>query len=104
MSEIKNNELKLENIPKSLEDGGGYFSHTFNGYKYGGSFKGCAEISKKVRLAIKENRSENLNLSELRTSLFFYFRALRHGGDPEESRVNNLLKLIRERVEKGELE
>jgi len=104
MSYIKNEDLILEEIPSSLEEGGSYFSHTFNGYEFGGSFKGCADISKKVREEIIKNNTKELTLSELRTSLFFYFRALRHGGEPEKSRVDKLLKLIRERVAENKLE
>ena len=104
MSYIKNEDLILEEIPSSLEEGGSYFSHTFNGYEFGGSFKSCADISKKVQEAINESNTKELTLSELRTSLFFYFRALRHGGEPEKSRVDNLLKLIRERVTENKLE
>jgi len=105
MSYIKNEDLKLEEIPKTLEDGGSYFSHSFNGYEFGGSFKGCADISKIVQESIEVNKTEGLTLSEIRTSLFFYFRAVRHGGgEPDKSRVDKLLNLIRERVENKKLE
>lgn len=104
MSYIKNEDLTLEDIPSSLEEGGSYFSHTFNGYEFGGSFKGCADVSNKVEDAISKDNIEELTLSELRTSLFFYFRALRHGGEPEKSKVDKLLGLIRKRVSNNKLE
>jgi hypothetical protein len=107
MDYIKNEDLKLDKIPKSLEEGeaGLYFSHTFDGYKFCGSFEGCADISRKVQEAIKENNTEELLLSEIRTCLFFYFRALRHGdGQPDKLRVDKLLNLIRERVADNKFE
>jgi hypothetical protein len=105
MSYIKNEDLKSSDIPKSFEEGSSYFSHTFNGYEYGGSFQGCADISKKVQEAIKENKIEGLSLSELRTNLFFYFRAVRHGGgEADKSRVDKLLNLIRDRMNQGKFE
>ena len=103
MSYIKNEDLVLAEIPRTLEEGASHFSHTFNGYEFGGSFQGGAAISKKVSLAIKENSTEELTLSELRTSLFFYYRALRHGGEPNKARVDKLLELIRERVANNQL-
>ena len=104
MSYMKNEDLKIDEIPKTLEEGGSYFSHTFNGYEFGGSFQECADILKKVREAIKEDNVEGLILSEISTCLFFYFRALRHGGDPYKSRVDKLLNLIREMVADGKFE
>ena len=105
MGYIKNEELKLEEIPNVIEEGGLYFAHSFNGYEYGGSFQGCADISKKVREAIINNKTEELTLSEIRTSLFFYFRAVRHGGgEPDKPRVDKLLSLIRQRVKNKKLE
>lgn len=99
MSYIKNEDLKLENIPKSLEEGASYFSHDFNGYEFGGSIKGCADISKNVWESIKKCETRELTLSEIRTCLFFNFRALRHTGSaPDKSSVDKLLNLIRERV------
>ena len=103
MSLIKNQDLKLKDIPKTIEEDIPSFSHTFNGYEFAGSFEGCSDISMKVKAAINNNTTKHLTLSELRTSLFFYYRALRHGGEPEEARVDQLLALIRERVEDGDL-
>lgn len=104
MSFIKNEDLKLEEIPKSLEEEVANFSHTINRYEFGGTFKGCAEVSMQVQLAIKENKTERLTLSELRTCLFFHYRALRHGGDINKARVDLLLKLIRIRVQNKKFE
>lgn len=103
MRYIKNEDLILDEIPMTLDEGDvSHFSHTFNGYEYGGSFKGCADVSKKVQTAINEKETELITLSELRACLFFYYRALRHGGEPDKSRVDNLLHLIRDRVQKKE--
>lgn len=105
MGYVKNEDLKLEEIPKVIEEGGLQFAHSFNGYEFSGSFQGCADISKKVRDAIKENSTEELTLSEIRTSLFFYFRAVRHGGgESNKPWANELLNLIRLRVKNNKLE
>lgn len=111
MRETKNEDLILilEYIPQTLSDkafwDAGSFAHSFNGYEFGGSFEGCADISTKVRLAIEANKTEDLTLSELRTCLFFHYRAIRHNGNrPNEARVNILLELIRDRVSKNEME
>jgi hypothetical protein len=105
MDFIKNENLKLDAIPKSSEEECLYFAHTFDGYRFGGSFQGCSDISKKVQEAIKENNTEGLLLSEIRTCLFFYFRALRHGdGKPDKLRVDELLNLIRQGVADGKFE
>ena len=111
MRETKNEDLILilEYIPQTLSDkafwDAGSFAHSFNGYEYAGSFDGCFEISQKVVSAIEENKTEDLTLSELRTCLFFHYRAVHHaGGPPNELRVNSLLELIRDRVSKNEME
>lgn len=109
MRQIKNEDLILELIPQTITEKNrmsvGGFALSFNGYEYGGSFERCAEIANKARLAIEENKTEDLTLSELRTCLFFHYRAVHHaGGPPNELRVNTLLELIRDRVSKNEIE
>lgn len=105
MSDIKNEDLTLELIPQTIKDRPGSFAHSFNGYEYGGSFEACVDISTKVRLAIEANKTEGLTLSELRTCLFFHYRAIRHNGDrPNEAKVNTLLELIRDRISKNNIE
>ena len=37
MSDIKNLDLTLDKVPKTLEDGGVYFALTFDGYANAGS-------------------------------------------------------------------
>lgn len=109
MRQIKNEDLILELIPQTITEKNrmsvGGFALSFNGYEYGGSFERCAEIANKARLAIEENKTEELTLSELRNCLFFHYRASYHtGSSPIELRVNTLLKLIRDRVSKNEME
>lgn len=105
MGYIENKDLVLDEIPLTLEEEGvSHFSHTFNGYEYSGAFKECADISKKVLMAIVEEKTDQLNLSEIRTCLFFHYRALRHGGKPDKLRVDSLLNLIRDRVRKKKFE
>jgi len=105
MSDIKNKDLILEYIPQTIADKPGSFAHSFNGYEYGGSFEGCADISTKVVAAIEEDKVKDLTLSELRTCLFFHYRSAHHtGGPPNEFRVNKLLELIRDRVSTNKIE
>lgn len=105
METIKNEDLKLDKIPKSLEEGAVHFAHTFNGYEFHGSFQKCGDVAKKVNKAIEQNETTELTLSELRTAIFFYFRAMRHGGtEPDKSIVDKFLNLIRDRVEQERLD
>ena len=109
MHDTKNEDLTLEYIPQTLSDkafwDAGSFAHSFNGYEYAGSFEGCFEISQKVVSAIEEGKTVDFTLSELRTALFFEYRTSHHTGSrPNEFRVNTLLKLIRDKVSKGEFE
>ena len=97
---IKNEDLQLDQIPQSADEDVHHFAATFNGYAAAGSFEACAEISQKVMNAIASDETENLTLTELRTVLFFTYRASRHTGEPPEAAtVKTLLSLIRARVE-----
>jgi len=75
---IPNSYLTEADIPSEEsrwdEDPGiGRFAATFNGYQDWGSFEKCADVAD---IHAKDLRA--LTLTELRTSLFFYFRALNH--------------------------
>ncbi|MGK0363851.1 MAG: hypothetical protein ACI85O_000905 [Saprospiraceae bacterium] len=107
MSEIKNEDLQVENIPtnpKSREADD--FAYSFSGYRVYGSFKACAEASKKVRAAILAGKTEDLILSEVRAALFLYHRALHHCSPEDEDydRLDLYLYLIREKVREGKIE
>ena len=60
MGNIKNEDLKLEKIPKSLEEGAVHFAHTFNGYEFHGSFQKCGDVAKKFKKIFKKTRPLNL--------------------------------------------
>ena len=49
------------------------FAHTMDGYEWAGSFEKCAEIAK--------SPNED-SIDELRAALFFFFRSMRHSGEP----------------------
>jgi hypothetical protein len=74
MAIIPDEALRLGDVPPPDADWEEIcqFAHTFDGYEYWGSFKRCVEIA---------NQRLDSTLAELRTSLFFAFRAQRHGGE-----------------------
>ena len=101
---ISNHELVLEKIPNPEDPYWDWikFAFTINGYDISGGSQACADLSKKVL----KNPSQ-ASLTELRCALFFQQRADKWGGEysdgPEEN-AKTLIKLIKERVRKGELE
>ena len=101
---IPNHELVLEKIPNPEDPSWDWikFAFTINGYDVSGGSEACADLSKKV---LKD--PSNANLTELRCALFFQQRAEKWGGgysDGPEENAKTLIKLIKERVRKGELE
>jgi hypothetical protein len=94
--EISNADLRLENIPHADAEWNAIaeFSLTFNGYEYWGSFGKCAEVARQPVIE---------TLTELRTSLFFIFRAIRHGGygptEKDIEKVKSRLVDIRAKVQ-----
>ena len=97
MDEITNDYLKISDLPADNDvSGANIFAHSYNGYK---AFENTAEVSKKVMEKIKLNDTDGLNLSKLRTSLFFYFRELRHTkSEPNIELINAHIDLIRRRI------
>jgi len=79
------------------DSGLGRFAASFNGYRYWGSFEKCAEVAHH-----RDKDLSTLTLTELRTSLFFHFRALKHDDWDVHPRDNQLaqeiLVHIRDRV------
>ena len=105
---ISNEELNLENIPDPEDQSSvdqevwGEFALTMNAYKVYGDLTAAFEKSGKV---LKDPL--NASLTELRCALFVLQRHHRWNepySDPDDERVTQLLKLIRDKVEKGELE
>jgi hypothetical protein len=76
---IANADLTEENIPG--EDAGWEkwsgipsFAASFSGYQHWGSFAKCAEVADRART----QDLSGLTLTELRTALFFRYRAINH--------------------------
>jgi hypothetical protein len=105
---LKNSDLNLNNIPTPDSDWVDIinFALSFNGYKYWGSFKLCAQVASKVINYWMKNSRFNCSLTELRTALFFWQRVSRHCGmvEGEEELVFALLNAIREKVINRELD
>ncbi|MGK0363174.1 MAG: hypothetical protein ACI85O_000218 [Saprospiraceae bacterium] len=106
---IANKDLKLEDIPETFKSVHDIFdfahsSPTHPGIKKENRFK----LVKRIRKSIKAEDVENFSLSDLRLSIFFYFRGLHwSGGGDDEAGADSLkwsLKIIKEKVAKGEIE
>ena len=99
MDRIANNELTLDQIPCSEGDLHGWsrFAHTINGYEVMGGFHPCADLA---------NSGGAATLTQLRCALFFEARRDRHSGgcSLDEQLIRSLLKVIRLKVEAGELD
>lgn len=103
--EVSNEALNLDMIPAHAQDKVSRFAHTFNGYEYAETMEQCGEIMRRVEKAMSDQQTDELTLSDIRATLFYYYRALRHGGqEQEDARVEQFLALIRDRVEKGLIE
>ena len=105
---IPNNDLDLKKIPNPEGESSDYketweeFALTMNAYEVCGDFEAASELSSKV---LKD--PINASLTNLRCALFVLQRHHRWNcpySDPEDERVVDLLKLIREKIKKGELE
>lgn len=95
---ITNEELQLLDVPKNDDmKGANKFAHTFDGYEK--SLEDMVKTGKLVLSKLKTNEIDSLKLSELRKSLFFYFRQGRFTNHvPGISIVNTYLSLIRNRI------
>ena len=105
---IPNENLDLEKIPNPEDKSSDYletwmgFALTMNAYEVCGDSDSAFEIRSKV---FKDPLKASL--TELRCALFVLQRHHRWNfpySDPEDERVVDLLKLIREKIKKGELE
>ena len=104
---IPNEDLDLAKIPNpevqsyDYQEVWGLFALTMNGYEVCGDFEDCHELMRKVL-----NEPLNASLTELRCTLFALQRHHRWNEylDPEDDKVVQILKLIRVKVSKGELE
>jgi ADP-ribosyl-[dinitrogen reductase] hydrolase len=77
-------DLRPEHLPGEDADLGAIveFGHTFNGYDFWGAER-CLEIGR--RLLDAADSLESATLTELRTALFFFARAVRHADTSEYS-------------------
>ena len=105
---ISNHGLVLEKIPNPEDKSSDYqetwmgFALTMNAYEVCGDSDTAFETRSKV---FKDPL--NASLTELRCALFIVQRHHRWNApysDPEDKKVVELLKLIRDKVKKGELE
>ena len=104
---IPNQDLELGKIPDPEGDPLEYikdwemFALTLNGYELMEGHSECASLTNEV---IKD--PTNATLTELRCALFFCQRAHRHSGGMNVGEQNgkHLIKLIREKVKRGDLE
>ena len=105
---IPNENLDLEKIPNPEDKSSDYletwmgFALTMNAYEVCGDSETAFETRSKV---FKDPLKASL--TELRCALFVLQRHHRWNfpySDPEDERVVDLLKLIREKIKKGELE
>ena len=105
---IPNKDLFLEKIPNPEDTSSDYqetwekFALTMNAYEVCGNSESAFETRSKV---FKDPL--NASLTELRCALFIVQRHHRWNApysDPEDKRVVDLLKLIRDKVKKGELD
>ena len=105
---ISNEELDLDKIPNPEDKSSDYletwmgFALTMNAYEVCGDSENAFETRSKV---FKDPLKASL--TELRCALFVLQRHHRWNApysDPEDKRVVDLLKLIRDKVKNGELE
>lgn len=95
-------KIKLEDVPEIGDiDGANNFVHKFSGYRTTFEETSKSVFNTKSKLLAKE--IEKITVNELAESLFFYFRALRHGdGQPNIDYVNEHISLIRRKLIKNE--
>ena len=106
-TQIANEDLVLEKIPNPEGESSDHqetwekFALTMNGYEVCGDFESCSNLASQV---IKEPK--NASLTELRCALFYLQRHYRWNSpysDPADKNIVHLLKLIRRKVQDGEI-
>jgi len=88
MRTIENDALTLEDVPLGTATVSEFIScsHTFDGYKYWGSFERCAEIA---------NSKDHGSIASLRTCLFFEARRWPHFGEgPDHESIQHRREFI----------
>lgn len=74
------------------------FAHTFNGYEFAGSLEACAAIHSRVRMAYEAELLNEHELDDLRTALFFVFRADRHMGMGMDGATEAFVRALVEQI------
>jgi len=93
--------LRLADIPPPKADLNSIieFAHTMDGYEWAGSFEKCAEIAKSP---------DETSIDDLRAALFFFFRSMRHSGEPATKddirHIHRTLDRLRQILESEESE
>ena len=95
LSEKYTMKIRLKDLPKIGDiSGANKFAHEFSGYRT--SVVETGKYSRETRKKIESNQIEQISVNELAESLFFHFRAVRHGGgEPNEELVNAHIELLR---------
>lgn len=91
-------KIRLEDIPEFGDiDGANKFAHQFSGYR--ASVEETGKSSRETRKKIESNQIEQISVNELAESLFFHFRAIRHGGgEPNSELVNTHIELLKRKL------
>jgi ADP-ribosylglycohydrolase len=95
LSEKYIKKFRLEDIPEIGDMyGANKFAHKFSGYRT--TVEETAKYSRETRNKIENNQIDEVSSSEIAESLFFHFRAVRHGGrEPNQKLVNKHLELLK---------
>jgi len=88
-------KIRLNDLPEIGDiSGANKFAHEFSGYR--SSVVETGKYSRETRSKIENNEIEKISVSELAESLFFHFRAVRHGGgEPNEKLVNRHIEILK---------
>ncbi len=91
-------KIKLKDVPEIGDiNGASNFVHKFSGYRT--TFEETSKSVFETKNKLQSKEFEKLKVEDLAESLFFYFRALRHGeGQPDIDYVNEHISLIRTKL------
>ena len=91
-------KIKLKDVPEIGDiNGASNFVHKFSGYRT--TFEETSKSVFETKNKLQSKEFEKLKVEDLAESLFFYFRALRHGeGQPNIDYVNEHISLIRTKL------
>ena len=95
LTEKYTKKIRFTDLPKIGDmSGANKFAHEFSGYRT--SVEETGKYSRETRKKIESNQIEQISVNELAESLFFHFRAVRHGGgEPNEELVNTHIELLK---------